>query len=101
MATTGLSKSYHRPVVYSYVLGSGEVGSGYIQIYTAPYNVGNLAVVSAQIYSSGGVDKTANVKVVYTPSSLTSSGTISSGIITVTPSSPAYLDTINLGVVYL
>ena len=110
--TTGLFQTFHRPVVYSYVLGSGEVNSGYIQIFTNPRNIGNLALASTQVYTSGGVDKTANVKAIYTPSYTATSGVILggvtfspgsvvSGVLTVTPSAPAFGDIVNAAIVYL
>lgn len=96
-----VTQSYHRPVFYQYVCRSGEVSSGYVEIYTAPYNVGQTAAIDFQVYTSGGVQKTASGKSVYTPSSIVS-GALSSGVITITPnSSIVYADVINVHVVYL
>jgi len=98
-----VKQSYHRPSFYQYICGSGEVSSGYVEIFTAPYNVGQLAAVDFQVYTSGGVEKTNGGKSVYTPSALVvGSGIVSSGVVTITPaSSIAYADVINVSVVYL
>ena len=108
-----LYTTFHKPIVYSYVCGSGEASSGYVQIFTNPRVVGNLALASTQIYSSGGVDKTGGVKAVYTPSYTTTSGTlfngasfssgsVVSGVLTVTPSgSITYGDIINAAIVFI
>lgn len=98
-----IKQSYHKPAFYQYTCGSDEVSSGYVKIYTAPYNIGQLAAIDVQVYTSGGVDKTTGAKVVYTPSSLnTASGIINSGVVTITPdSSIADADIINVHVTYL
>jgi len=96
-------QSYHRPSFYQYTCGSGEVSSGYVEIFTNPYNVGQDAAMNVQVYTSGGVVKTTGASAVYTPSAnVVASGTVTSGVVTITPdTSIAYGDIINVSVIYL
>ena len=108
-----LNKTFHRPVFFGYLCLSGEVSSGYVNIYLNPRVIGGSIVVGTQIYSSGGVDKTSGVKTIYTPSYTTTSGamlngnifnsgSVVSGVLTITPNgSITYGDTIALQVAYL
>ena len=109
---TGLTQTFHRPVFYGYVCGSGEASSGYVNIYLNPRVIGDLIIIGTQVYTSGGVDKTGGCQTVYTPSYTAisgvvlnnvafTSGSVVSGVLTVTPSSIVFGDIILLDVVYV